>query len=695
MKTGLPLLSAAGLAFALSAAPASADSLPANCSAPSLVTALNQATQHKGPDVVRLAPGCHYTLTAPDNHWYGPNGLPPISDDVTIDGHGATIARARSAPPLRLFFVGADPKAPATLDYVSPGPGRLTLRDVTLTGGLAKGGDAFAGGGGGGMGGAIFSQGTVLIERSTLAGNTARGGSSRDLDAGSAGGGIGGNAPKSATGGGGGFGFDPMVGPSGGAGGPGGNAGGAGGGGGGGGFALGDNGENSSTTGPGDGGGAATGLGGGGGGGTPVGSSGNGSGGGGKGFGAGGMGGAFGYGGATHTTGGGGGGGVGGGGGAGRALPNGGGGGGGFGGGGGIGVLGGGSGGFGGGGGQGGSIGVPGGGGGFGGGTGTSGGAGGGAGLGGAVFAMQGQLTIRASTFAGNRAIGGEGVVPDPAKGIGGAIFNLNGSVALLGSTIASNTADFDGSGIYTLAWDGATERTALTTLRSTIVDGALVSSRPPSVFAAANRSRSRVDVSALNLVRTAVKRDGGELTGTAAGGDPRLGPLQRNGGPTPTMAPALSSPAIDAGAAFGLATDQRGLPRTVDQPGRRNAADGTDIGAVELAVPRPTAATDRFGARTAVTLRLARKRIHGRLPVRVANANGFAVRGRLAAMGRARRFTVAAGDSAIVRLKLTRKLARRLAGRGRIAVRVRARLTDPAGGTRIVARRLSPRAAR
>ena len=69
----------------------------------------------------------------------------------------------------------------------------LTLQDVTLTGGLAKGGDSDGGGGGAGMGGAIFNQGTVLIENSTLTGNTAQGGSSVMADgvAGPGGGGIG------------------------------------------------------------------------------------------------------------------------------------------------------------------------------------------------------------------------------------------------------------------------------------------------------------------------------------------------------------------------------------------------------------------------------------------------------------------------------------------------------------------------
>jgi CSLREA domain-containing protein len=63
---------------------------------------------------------------------------------------------------------------------------------------------------------------------------------------------------------------------------------------------------------------------------------------------------------------------------------------------------------------------------------------------------------------------------------------------------------------------------------------------------------------------------------------DPQLGPLQNNGGPTPTELPATTSPAIDTGIGNGLTTDQRGLPRTVDRV-PANAADGTDIGAVEI----------------------------------------------------------------------------------------------------------------
>ena len=75
---------------------------------------------------------------------------------------------------------------------------------------------------------------------------------------------------------------------------------------------------------------------------------------------------------------------------------------------------------------------------------------------------------------------------------------------------------------------------------------------------------------------------------------DPKLGPLQSNGGPTQTMALLPGSPAIDKGTSVGLigtlTTDQRGtgFPRKIDNLSVANAAggDGTDIGAFELAAP-------------------------------------------------------------------------------------------------------------
>lgn len=62
-------------------------------------------------------------------------------------------------------------------------------------------------------------------------------------------------------------------------------------------------------------------------------------------------------------------------------------------------------------------------------------------------------------------------------------------------------------------------------------------------------------------------------------GGDPLLGPLHNNGGPTRTHAPLSGSPAINGitdPAACDVSTDQRGIPRPQPAGGR------CDIGAVE-----------------------------------------------------------------------------------------------------------------
>ena len=562
---------------------------------PGLVAAIAQANAGGGPNIVALERGCVYTLTAVDNYWYGPKGLPPIASTITIEGNGATIARSQAAgtPDFRLFFVGADPARAETLNYVSPGAGALTLSDVTLTGGLAQGGRSFGGGGGAGMGGAIFSQGTVTIENSTLTGNIAQGGAA--ASGADAGGGIGTDA-NGGTGGG--FGPGVFNGGSGGAGG---------GGGGGAGFQLGVNGGAASGSSPGSGGGSPAGLGGAGSG-SQSGDGGAGgsasvsglAGGAGGGFGAGGSGGGF-------LGSGGGGGGIGGGGGGGGVT----GGGGGFGGGGGAAsesqIAGvttqqvGGNGGFGGGGGgsflgNGGSAGAPG----FGGGTpsGTIGGSG--AGMGGAIFNMQGLLTIRNSTLTGNSAAAGTSnpAVTDPGKGIAGAVFNLSGTVTTVASTIAGNSADHYASQILNVVYDGAQTRHAVTTLEDTIVAsgsggaGADVASDKSTHITPTQPAGSTalVDASRFDLLSTPIATvvapgELGQSTGSPLLGNPLLGPLQDNGGLTTTMAPAAGSPAIDAGSSSGLNTDQRGDARPFDFAGILNAAggDGADIGAFEL----------------------------------------------------------------------------------------------------------------
>jgi hypothetical protein len=152
-------------------------------------------------------------------------------------------------------------------------------------------------------------------------------------------------------------------------------------------------------------------------------------------------------------------------------------------------------------------------------------------------IANDGNLVLNNSTVAGNSSV----------QGFGGGIANSLGSSSLIlnHSTISGNSSPGTSSG-------GIDNRGTLIAANS-IVDG-----------------NADGDLSG-NLTS-----HGYNLFGSTNGGgfdptdlldiDPMLGPLQDNGGPTPTMAPLPGSPAVDRiagvpGVDF-LTADQRGIPR-------------------------------------------------------------------------------------------------------------------------------------
>jgi predicted outer membrane repeat protein len=170
-----------------------------------------------------------------------------------------------------------------------------------------------------------------------------------------------------------------------------------------------------------------------------------------------------------------------------------------------------------------------------------------------------GTMKITNSTIVGNRA----------PSGIGGGIYNgglfgPSGTLMINNSTLSGNAADF-GGGIFK-------QKGTTTELRNSIV----ANNRGHDCFG---------DVTTRGYNLSSDNTCGFNRRGDLSNTDPRLGPLQDNGGPTATMALLPGSPAIDAGNPSGctdghghlLTTDQRGMPR----PDKEDSA-GCDIGAFE-----------------------------------------------------------------------------------------------------------------
>lgn len=238
----------------------------------------------------------------------------------------------------------------------------------------------------------------------------------------------------------------------------------------------------------------------------------------------------------------------------------------------------------------------------------------GGGARGGAVFADGGSLVINTATFANNSANGGDGGDGGQTDGglncgmhgagglaYGGAITNNNAAtVNIKHATISLNNAQAGNTGVNQggankpprLAAEGTGGGIRVgpggVTLENTIIavntaangagDNTGAPTPGPNVDGA-------VVSNGHNLLGNAAEATGFTGAGDQTGVNPLLAPLADNGGPTQTMALTPGSPAIDAGVAAGASFDQRGRPRTYDDPGVANAAtsDATDIGAFEL----------------------------------------------------------------------------------------------------------------
>jgi predicted outer membrane repeat protein len=196
-----------------------------------------------------------------------------------------------------------------------------------------------------------------------------------------------------------------------------------------------------------------------------------------------------------------------------------------------------------------------------------------------------GTLTITRSTFSSNSSQGNNG-------GYGGAIYNYAGTLSVTNSTFSQNSATTSGGAIYSQGGTVQISNSTFGTNPENMGGGGALSNAGSSVLIqnsiVANSGNGgncagTITTDGYNLSSDATCNfnNTGDLNNT----DPKLGPLQNNGGPTQTEALLLGSPAIDAGNPSGctdgqghlLKTDQRGAPR----PDKEDTG-GCDMGAFE-----------------------------------------------------------------------------------------------------------------
>ena len=258
--------------------------------------------------------------------------------------------------------------------------------------------------------------------------------------------------------------------------------------------------------------------------------------------------------------------------------------------------------------------------------SGNSGGSGNGAGIYSDGSSGYAQFSIIASTVSGNTGWSGAGIYNYGYQGtsyvsvtactisgnvasgpgvVGGGIFNYGNfgfaGVAVSLSTFSGNSASQSGGAIYN---GGPSGTASISVFDRTFIGNS--ASNGSSIFNLGNGGTATVSIADTILKTVAVGANIANNLGTVTSvgynlasdngdgflinatdkinTDPSLGPLANNGGPTFTHAPLAGSPAINKGKSFGSTTDQRGFPRTVDDPCIANASggDGSDIGALE-----------------------------------------------------------------------------------------------------------------
>jgi hypothetical protein len=182
---------------------------------------------------------------------------------------------------------------------------------------------------------------------------------------------------------------------------------------------------------------------------------------------------------------------------------------------------------------------------------------------GGGVYGFHSIGTLATSTVTGNHLLASTNL---NYTGAGVSSFNYG---YVIDSTIAGNGPAYWGAGV------GAAQ--GMEIYNSILADNTATSF--PDLHAGAG---VHAGFSLIENGSPIATEEGPNLIGQ----DPQLGPLQNNGGLTPTMQPAATSPVVDQGHSR-FARDQRLGPRRVDNSNVANApgGDAADMGALELSL--------------------------------------------------------------------------------------------------------------
>lgn len=198
---------------------------------------------------------------------------------------------------------------------------------------------------------------------------------------------------------------------------------------------------------------------------------------------------------------------------------------------------------------------------------------------GGIYISFGGVLTVAASTINGNSASG------KSASAGGGGMFNA-GTLTMTNTTITGNTSSVDGGGFENASTTGASITNATIYRNNAAGEGSSIKnlysdstmSIGSSIVTGGTSSSSSSYGNDVSNDGTMTSNDyniiqvsgGNALTGQTGNNlavDPKLSPLQNNGGPTRTNADSKSSPGTayipySVCKAAGITTDQRGDPR-------------------------------------------------------------------------------------------------------------------------------------